>query len=274
MTEQEIQQKIDDRKNAIRFIPAMYTNARTPTLYRDVNLVDFYANQTFDYLKREKGFVDAVRYTKELFKVKDTFKLERTSPFWNLYKEYLNLISELGNYKFMVRWSNSYGYNQNLTNEKILLYFTLFEDEMREIILFLANEYNKNNELQKDIENADDISYGLKRAREHLNISAEEYHQTWEDVNRNRKDWITAKELSYVKKEWRIQRNRACRTALNFIKWLEDLACKYNPEFKSNFKDYIEYLKNQPYYFCFIDDQQKKQLEEAKRLRKEQSRQV
>ena len=49
---------------------------------------------------------------------------------------------------------------------------------------------------------------------------------------------------------------------------------KYNPEFKSNFKDYIKYLRSQPHYFCFIDDQQKKQLEEAKRLRKEQSRQV
>ena len=291
MTEQEIQQKIDDRKNAIRFLDRLYDDSFyiKEMLYKGG---DFYREYSLNYARNsyiqsqkyfnreidEDNLNKAYRYANNEINKYKGFKL-KTSQAKMIFNSYMSLLEEIGRYKFVAEDDNSYGDNQNKTNKNILLYFTLFEDEIIQAIKIL----------DKNITNNEDINCKLKYEAElleyeqrHLYGARKQYHNTWNCINNWRRafdDGVYDKDrkvsdLSYDKKYWKIRRNRSCNILLKFIKTIEELAKQCDCNFKSNFKDYIKYLRNQPYYFCFIDDQQKKQLEEAKRLRKEQSRQV
>lgn len=286
MTEQEIQRKIDDRKNAIDILGKLFDKSLRFSYYI-CDRADYaeyqIMNASKDYVERQLYFrrkfspeavSSAENYVRNGNEKYKNFKLTNRKSVI-LYDTYLGLLQELGEYDFVADDDNTYGDKQNKTNRNILLYFTLFEDEIMQALKLLDTNINNNPELKEKMVMLEE---NLQQAINLLYTKRTHYHNTWNNMNRPSLSLkyfdVSSASMSRSKKNWRLERNRACRTALQFIKWLEDLVIKYNPEFKSNFKDYIKYLRNQPYYFCFIDDQQKKQLEEAKRLRKEQSRQM
>lgn len=285
-----IQQKIDDRKNAVNILGGLFDKSLhiKEMLYTGCELYyEFeikYAQDRYIYSQEywgrkidEQNLDKALQYVRaEINKYRD-FSLN-TPQAQKAFNAYVDILEELGKYEFVARDDNTYGDNQNKTNKNILLYFTLFEDEIMQAIKILDENVTNNEEIEYKLNRGAEL---LKYEQMHLQGARKQYHDTWDCNNHWQRAYekgvyenMTETNLGRDKKYWKIRRNRSCNVLLKFIKKIEELAKQCDWDIQIGFKDYLKYLRKQPYYFCFIDDQQKKQLEEAKRLRKEQSRQV
>ena len=286
-----IQQKIDDRKNAIKILGKLFEKSlrideglyKSGELYCEHEIKYAYDSyiETQKYFKREidvENLDKAYQYVRDEINKYRGFCLNTPQAKKGFYA-YVGILEELARYEFVADDDNTYGDNQNKTNRNILLYFTLFEDKIMQAIKILDENVTNNEEIEYKLNRGAEL---LEYEQRHLSGARKSYHNSWDCNNNWRRAYErgvydkdrTVADLSHDKKYWRVRRNSSCNALLKFIKNIEEMARECDHNFKSNFKDYIKYLRNQPYYFCFIDDQQKKQLEEAKRLRKEQSRQV
>lgn len=216
---------------------------------------------------------------------------------------YHMLIDSLDNYGFEVRDDATYGYgaNQNAVNDDILFDISLLNDfivlVVKRVDSFITNASIDNREdefYNQLVEKMESLKEKLVFTEDILNGAEVSYHETWTACNRPRISSIgycTKKELGDAKKFWRLMRNNACHEILEVCRELADIniALSYQTFDYKNMSanvgvDYdtaslgelyncgIKNIINGPYYFSYLDEEQKVEIAEEKVLKKIQNR--
>lgn len=240
----------------------------------------FFIKTAYDYLKM-------ILTNQEKFKINSKISSK-------ILDSYESLISTISNYHFIPHRKGSYGDKQNETNKKILFDISLLTpvlySVLKNIDLYLENilEPEKVDDfycmliyrLNSMIKSLNTINNDLKK-------SQQRYYNTWNLVNRPGYDQQPSSytNLGYAKKEWRLTRNKAVRTILDFYDELESLniALYYGTfqfhkenygldqatlEISQNYNNGIKNIINGPNYFCYLDSEEKQEIAIQKFLKR------
>ena len=160
------------------------------------------------------------------------------------------LLQELNNYKFQPIKENSYGYNQNKTNEQILRELSILKPT---IIVYLNNiyQYIKTNNNPNYIEKLVSLKNNLDNSIEYLKEAREEYYTTWEHQKKYG-NYINL--IGQNNKNWKKERNNACKTILNLYKELHKLN---NIILNKKTNINLNIIKNSPNYYCYLSNNEK-----------------
>ena len=168
------------------------------------------------------------------------------------------LIKELENYKFQPNKKNGYGDNQNKTNKQIL-------SEIKYITPLIINYLNninfdiKINKSPKYIEKLIYLKNSLDISIKYLTESKEEYFDTWEQ-HKKYGGYINL--IGKNNKNWKKERNNACKNILNLYKELHII----NNSILNKQKDIdLNIINNSQNYFCYLNNNEKQNIKNLKK---------
>ena len=246
----------------------------------------------------ERFFIQmAYEYIKTILTEHNKFEVN-SSLANNILNSYNKLVSTMSAYRFCPNWKDSYGALQNDTNKKILFEISLFQPVLISVLKNIDNYIGtisapgKIDEFYCDlISKLEELKNSLDSSYEELSNAQQEYHATW-DANYRRErgmNFRTKSELGEAKKEWRLSRNDACHSILNFFRELENInialyygTFKYDEqnygiddetlEVSESYNNGVKNIVKSPNYFCYLNETEKKEIAQQKILRKLQSK--
>lgn len=255
--------------------------------------IKYFTNYSYKGIRERKDIQTAYEYLKTILtnqvKIKINSKLST-----EILNSYENLILTISNYHFIPHRKGSYGDKQNENNKRLLFEISLLTPVLYSILknidLYLENilEPEKVDDfycmliyrLNSMIKSLNTINNDLKK-------SQQRYYNTWNLVNRPGYDQQPSSytNLGYAKKEWRLTRNKAVRTILDFYDELESLniALYYGTfqfhkenygldqatlEISQNYNNGIKNIINGPNYFCYLDSEEKQEIAIQKFLKR------
>lgn len=216
-------------------------------------------------------------------------------------QSYDKLISTMSSYEFKPKWDNSYGALQNNTNKNILLEVSSFQPFLKIVLKNIDAYFDCVSEPEKIdgfycelVSKLEELKESLDNSNEKLKIAQDEYHDNWNATNRSweynyygesKTSSCTNSELGEAKKEWRLMRNNACHSILNFFRELENINkalyygtfrideqkrdIDYNILQESKFYNgVVNYIVKSPNYYCYLDKDERKKLGQQNVLRK------
>ena len=271
------------------------------------NLEDRYTEYCIDYFTDFGEFCDTVRkhilrgydYLKMILMVQEEFDNKDTfmEKFLHTYD---SLITAIGSYSFKEnkRNPNSFGSFQNAANFMVLELINNFRP-------FVIRVFNTVKECLENYSTYDKVDGTYSLIYSFFELWVMNFNESLENINWCEKDYrkdldratgrdmdfdrslYTQAELNWSlgdsKKDWRLSKNAACNLLLEFWEELYELyinlvKCKaVSPSegelyrFMSEFDRCMRSLEKSPVYFCFLDDYQKYELAEMKKVRRERA---
>ena len=189
---------------------------------------------------------------------------------------YDKLTEEISKYHFTARGEDSYGAIQNRTNMQILFDISL----LRPVLVMILQSIDKmpNNNIKRDIELKLQILINdLTNKYLDLKKAQLNYHNDWYNAKKVCEHFaVSDRELGYSKKKWKKERNSACNLIINFyyelfkigISISDERFINIKSEFSSLFKYGIDNIVNGPNYYCFLNDEERKELSKSGLSRK------
>lgn len=203
---------------------------------------------------------------------------------------YGNLLKSMASYSFLPMRSNTYGFHQNETNERILLELNLFQPFLNEVL-------DNINKYLETVVKPDDIDefyceligklkrmiYKLKTSRDKLDVAQHNYHATWSSIA-SKLYYHPISDLRECTNNWRLARNNSCHSVLGFFEGLADinlaLSCgtfRYAEEgyadsvdtsVNEKYDEAISCIVGSPNYFCYLTPDEKREIAHQKVLRR------
>lgn len=247
--------------------------------------VKYFTNYSAQGCSERFDIQTGYEYLKTIITNKQNMKINSKIP-TKVLNSYKNLISTISNYHFNPHRKGSYGDKQNETNKELLFEISLLTPVLYSILKNI-DLYLENVSKTEKIDNFYCLLiYRLNSLVEYLNIAnhdlkdtQQEYHDTWNLVNRPgyNQHPFPYTNLGYEKKEWRLSRNKAVRTILDFYNELEsiNIALYYGTfqfdkenygldqatiEISQNYNNGINNIINGPNYFCYLNKEEKEEI--------------
>lgn len=204
-----------------------------------------------------------------------------------IYSKYKELVQEISNYYFISHGENSYGATQTRANSDILIYLFalkgLLIDALKELDSFLKLDTSISDEknLKNDLLNKLEIMLGeMDNTVTEASQARDKYHENWDLSCRTRRKYRTVfhSDLGRLKKEWRLNKNKACRMILNTYEEIINLNKQIDDYFKLNKKSsenmskkyqyFMERLTKSPNYYCFLTQEEIEKISEENKTKK------
>ncbi len=302
------------KEMAVKYFPSFFGKDLNVTTRYDVKKLESeYLKYCVKYFTiyennsdRERFYIQmAYEYIKKILTEHTKFEVN-SKLVNNILQSYNQLVSTVSAYSFTARYPTSYGDSQNDTNKKILLQISLFQPVLISVLKNIDNYFETISEPEKIdgfycelISKLEELKKLLDNSNEKLSNAQDEYHETWDATNRSnyymmferglRSHTRTQSQLGEAKKEWRLNRNKACHSILNFFKELENInIALYYGTFEFDKQNYgvdndtlevselynngVRNIVNSPNYFCYLNETEKQEVAIQKILRKIQSK--
>ena len=198
---------------------------------------------------------------------------------------YENLILTISKYHFNPHRKGSYGDKQNETNRELLFEISLLTPVLYSILKNIDLYFENISESEIDgfyctvIYRLNNMIKSLNTINNNLIKYQRRYYDTWNMVNRPgyNQQPSSYTNLGYAKKEWRLSRNKAVRTILDFYNELDsiNIALYYGTfqfdkenygldqatiEISQNYNNGINNIINGPNYFCYLNKEEKEEI--------------
>jgi hypothetical protein len=215
-------------------------------------------------------------------------KLETKSNICNRVRSsYDELLKLIANYSFKSRWLNSYGDTQNKANKAIILDISLLRPILENTLYNIdqiLNESDNDDFKTELIVRLEREENNLKQQTRNLKLAMNEYHDTWDFLNGRAAigyacTWLKASDLGEAKKDWRKKKNEACHEVLKFYENIEllnryaligtfDKVPNYTLDLTILLELGLENIKNSPYYYSYLNNEEKNTIEETNKVKK------
>ena len=300
----DLLKNVKTKEMAMKYFPNFFGKDFNVTTRYNVNdlereylkyCVRYFKIYSEDSVNERINIQTAYEYVKTILTEHAKFQI-KSKLATSIKQSYNELISTMSSYKFNYKRYNSYGALQNNTNKNILLEVSGFQPFLRIVLKNIDNYFETISEPEKIdefycelISKLEKIKNELDSSNEKLENAQEKYHDDWNAVNRR---WdcynyysCTDSQLGESKKEWRLMRNNACHSILNFFRELENInkALYYGTFRIDEQKRDIDYNISQvskfyngvvdnivmgPNYYCYLDKSERTKLDQQNALRK------
>ena len=201
---------------------------------------------------------------------------------------YNHLINTINVYGFYERTSKSYGGRQNTANKAVLLQLST----LKPVLLMISD--NVNNHFDNHLgetkindenilkEKLEDLKNNLDIATNTTEKAGSKYFGYWHYLRGENMYYmsnyfarsISIYDLGKAGVDWKKERNNACHTILELYKELYKINSTLNQQtviyskekIKEEYTKAIKNIINSPYYFCYLNDEEKKEMKTGKQL--------